>query len=305
MAAQRQAEAEGRRRSDVQQAGGVQGFGVAMSSEQQRLQAEDARRRGIEGQAYAQQQDVYNMLQAQATGQAGPSQAQLMQAQAGQQNIVDQQAMAAQGQGGNLAAQARASQGIGAAGQMGNIQQMAQLQQQEQLAAQQALAGQANTMGSMAMGAGQFAAGQNQATNLAVQGAAQQQGQFNTTMAFQQQQANRDLAMQGVEMGLGAAEGAAMMSDERVKDIEAGEAGEEALEAVRQIRPIAYRYKDGVPGAKGRILGFTTQRLGRTEAGAATTFDTPIGKAVDLGKAVSLGLAGLAELTHRVDRMAG
>lgn len=163
---------------------------------------------GLGNAAYQQgmgaQRDVYGQLQDQAAGRGGPSQAQLLAQRQGQQTVVDQLGMTAQGRGGSLAAQQRQAQGLGAAAQMGTAQNVAQLQQQEQAQAMMALQSQANTMGGQGLQ-------QMMGANAAMQGIYGQQyaGNLQADLANQQAAAEelerrRQLAMTGINMGLGA-----------------------------------------------------------------------------------------------------
>jgi hypothetical protein len=162
---------------------------------------------GLGQAAYSQgmgaQTDVYRQLQDQAAGRGGPSQAQLLAQQQGQQGVVNQLSLTSQGRGGSLAAQQRQAQGIGAAAQMNTAQQVAQLRQQEQAQALQMIQGQANTMGGQGL---QQLMGAQQG----LQGIYGQQyaGQLQADMANQQAAAdqlerNRALLQQGLKMGLG------------------------------------------------------------------------------------------------------
>lgn len=307
-AADAQAEALGRQRSEIQQQGGQQAFGVASTVEQQRLAYNEATARRQQDEAYQQQQQAMGLLQARAEGTAGPSAAQLQAGQMQQQNLVNQMGMAAQAQGGSMASQQRAGAAMGAASGMAGITQQAQLQAQEQQAAQQALAQQANVMGAQSQAGLQFGAGQNMAASQFVQSQGQQAGQFQQQQDFTELQAQRERNMQLAQMGLGAAQsgGQAMMSDEESKHIESRRADDEVMEALDGLAAVKYRYRESRYGPTGHdILGITTQDLSRSSAGAQLVRETPMGQAVDLAGAASLSLAGLGALAKKVRRLEG
>jgi hypothetical protein len=276
-------------------------YGLAQSEEQRRLQSQASAAGQAQQRAMAGQQDVMGMLQQQALGQGGPSVAQQQAAAQQQQAVINQMGQAAQGRGGNLAAQARSAQGMGAAGAMAAQQQAAQMRAQEMQQAQQAYAQQANVLGGQSQADALARAQMAQQVNQFVQGQGQQQAQFNQQAAAQQMQANREFGMGVAEMGLGAVQGAAMMSDERVKHIERRDAGADAVDAVAALDSLKYEYKGDEYGQRGKILGISAQQL--EQVAPQLVVPTKKGKAVSMPGVSSLALAAVAELAREVKDM--
>lgn len=261
--------------------------------------------RGAQGQALGMYTDM-------AQGN-GPSLAQAQLAASGAQTVTDQQAMAAQARGGNLAAQARQAQGAGAAAQMGNAQQMAMLQAQEQQANLAGMAGMSNTM-----------AGQGLQQQLSAQGligaaagqsldASTQWGLGQRGLDLQQLEGNRGMFEAGGIFGkdgfganiLGAVGGTiglpATVSDIRAKTNIAPSDGA-ATEAARALAPSNFEYKPGA-GPPGQRTGVMAQDLASTPAGAATVVPTEQGLGIDAGQLSTLAMASNAETVQRLDKL--
>lgn len=146
------------------------------------------------GNARGMQGDTFGMYRDMAQG-GGPSLAQAQLGQQNAQNVATQQAMAAQGSGGNLAAMQRGAAGVGAAGAMAGQQQLAQLRAQEQQAAMAGMAGMSNTMagqGLQQQGMGLGLLGQAHGQQL---GANTQWGLGQRGMDIEQLGGNRDFGL--------------------------------------------------------------------------------------------------------------
>lgn len=144
--------------------------------------------------ARGMQGDTFGMYRDMAMGN-GPSLAQAQLAQQNASNVANQQAMAAQGGGGNLAAMQRQAGAAGAAGAMAGQQQLAQLQAQEQQAALAGMGGMANTMagqGLQQQGMGLGLMGQAHGQQL---GANTQWGLGQRGMDIEQLGGNRDFGL--------------------------------------------------------------------------------------------------------------
>jgi hypothetical protein len=237
-------------------------------------------------------QDQYDQFGAMARGQ-GPSLAQQQLAASTQQTIGDQMGMQASSRGGNLAAQARAAGGMGAAAQMAGSQQAAALRSQEQM---QAMGAQTGIAGAM-----QQAAIQQQ---LGVGGMAMQH-QLGTRGLDQQHMTNmRGMFSPG---GSGGGGGGAIggiigaVSDERAKK-NVGAGGLAATQAVGELEPKTFEYRPGF-GEPGQRVGIMAQALERTPAGQALVHDTPLGKTVDVGGLAALNTAATAEMLPRLEQI--
>lgn len=253
--------------------------------------------RGAQGQALGMYTDM-------AQGN-GPSLAQAQLAASGAQTVTDQQAMAAQARGGNLAAQARQAQGAGAAAQMGNAQQMATLQAQEQQANLAGMAGMSNTMAGQGLqqqlaGQGLIAGAQGQMLDASTQWGLGQRG-----LDIQQLESNRGMGMGifgNVLSGAGMAMGVpGAMSDIRAKTNIAPSDGA-ATDAARALAPATFEYREGM-GPPGQRAGVMAQDLAATPAGAATVIPTEKGLAIDAGQLSTLSMATAAEGVQRQDEL--
>lgn len=196
-------------------------------------------------------------------------------------------------------------------------------------------------LGSSAAGMGQQAAMQDQMNaqgllaNVAGQGRGQDIGFANSNAQLQQNQmgmndqayqafinsltgmdANQQAAQvaamqaatqrQGLLGGLlstgGQVAGAAIMaSDERLKT-DISDAGGEVDEMLDALKPYRYRYKDEKFG-QGARAGIMAQDLERSAAGRRVVTETADGKMLDVNKALSAALAGVARVNERLRKV--
>lgn len=257
--------------------------------------AANARAQALYEQTRAEQ-GAANSLLAQAAAGNVPSRAEAMLRTGNQQNLVDQIGLTAGARGGSLSGQMRAIGGMGAASAMGTNQAASALRAEELANARNALAANTNAM-----------AGMDLQQLLQAQGMVNETALANRGMDINQLANNRQFGLQ-IGQGLGNMAGqlgstAMMLSDERVKEIEAPDASEEALEAARAIGAKRWRYKDPEDGQPGPTLGFTAQDLEATPAGAQLVVDTPRGKAVSVPGVSQLALAAAAALARKVDKL--
>jgi hypothetical protein len=106
-----------------------------------------------------------------------------------------------------------------------------------------------------------------------------------------------DLLIAGGQLAAKAA------SDRRLKK-EISDADDEVDEMLDSLRPQAYSYRDEKWG-KGRRVGIMAQDLERSAAGKRIVEDTPEGKLLDVNKALSACLAGVARVNARLRSMEG
>ncbi len=220
-----------------------------------------------------------------------------------------QQAQARMARGGNAALAARnAARGVGQVGLAG-AGQASQAQMQDQMNAQGLLSGVTSQGRAGDLGVGQMQQQQMQQNDAANLGYLQQYGNMNANQ-LQAQIAAMNAAtgkpglLGPILSAGGQAAAAGFMSDERVKeDIEDGDEDVDAmLDALRAKR---YKYKDPKKHGEGERLGIIAQDLNKSRAGSAVTVDTPDGIGVDIGKAVSAALAGLARVNKRLRDVEG
>ena len=138
----------------------------------------------------ANQQRSLDGFNAQAEGRGGPSLAENQLAASTQQNVADQQAMAAGQRGGNLSSQSRQGAAAGAAAQMAGQQQASQLRAQEQAQARQSAAALSSQMAGQGMqqqqgGMQGLLGAQGQAANWGLGQRELDQGQLNTLLGAQ------------------------------------------------------------------------------------------------------------------------
>jgi hypothetical protein len=105
-----------------------------------------------------------------------------------------------------------------------------------------------------------------------------------------------------LQLGMAGAQGAALLSDERLKtNITSGD--EDADRLLRALRSKSYDYKDQKHG-KGRQIGIVAQDLEAAGLGDAV-FETPIGKAVS-GAKLSAALASMMPgVNKRLEKLEG
>ncbi len=227
-------------------------------------------------------QATQGYLRDQMMGKNSVSAEQLKQALG--QNQAAQQSMAAGAAPGNAAMAARTAamqmghQGAGLAGQ----QAVAGLQERNQAAGQ---------LGQMQLGQ----SGQDINAGL---------GGFNAAnQGYGQALGNPQKTWGGMLGGaLGGLSAGLVKSDQRAKtDITDGEG--DADKAISGLRAFSYRYKDEKNG-KGKQFGIMAQDLEGAGLGHAV-IDTPSGKYVDGAKAATAGLALVAALGKRVQKLEG
>lgn len=100
----------------------------------------------------------------------------------------------------------------------------------------------------------------------------------------------------------GQVAGAAIMaSDERLKT-DISDAGGEVDEMLDALKPYRYRYKDEKFG-QGARAGIMAQDLERSAAGRRVVTETADGKMLDVNKALSAALAGVARVNERLRKV--
>lgn len=134
------------------------------------------------------------------------------------------------------------------------------------------------------------------------------QGMVNHSLRTQEQ----DLQRQGQENqrqgsllgGIGSLVGLgiAAFSDEKLKN-DVKPADKEANDMVGKMKATTWSYKDD-PKKETR-LGIIAQDLEKSKMGKSMVIDTPKGKAVDVGKAISAVLAVQAALDRRLKKVGG
>lgn len=232
---------------------------------------------GAEGDAARQ------MLRDQATGKTSVSGEMLRQGL--QQQLSQQQSMAASANPANAAMAARAAANNMGRASYGMSGQAAVAGMQEKMAAQQALA-QA------------IAEQRRQELQAALQARQTAVGAYG---GIKPEGTALEKWMPAIEAGAGAA-GLAAKSDVRAKEkIEDGD--EKAKRVLRGLKAYSYDYKDTRDG-KGRQFGPMAQDMEKAGLGHAV-IDTPEGKVVHGAKAALSGLALTAALAKRVEKLEG
>lgn len=224
-------------------------------------------------------------LQQQAMGQNSVSAEQLRQGLG--QLYAQQQSMAAGASPRNAALAARTAAiqsgriGSGMSGQ----QALAGLQERNQAW---------NQYGNMIQGM------RGQDVNAALGSRAAAIGAYGSQNSGPGEKSNIEKYGPAIQGGAGAV--GALFSDKRLKNnIEDGT--DVATTAAKKLSPFSYRYKDQRMGA-GDQLGVMAQDL--VKAGLANTvYDTPRGKAVDVGKLSGANTAMIAALSKRLERLEG
>jgi len=242
--------------------------------------------------ARAQQMQLAGLLQNQATG-VGPSVAEMQLNQGARRALAMQQAAAAgaRGAAGPLAARNAA---MGRAAASAQIAQQAGIQRlQEQQAAQRQLGGLLAGVRQADLSGQQIGAEQ-----------AMQQAQIQRDINATNQQidtANRGRGAAALGKGLQIGSMAAMMfSDARLKeDIQ------EARPAYDGVRAVKYKYKPGLGEDTKPRYGILAQDLERSPKFRRAVAETPVGKAVDMPRAVSLALAEGADMHKRLTKLEG
>lgn len=203
-----------------------------------------------------------------ATNQAGIG---LSGAGQSQQAALSDQQMA-QGQLSGVLGGAR-GQDIGFAGQNANLQQ-----QQYGLNTQRGLGYTGQLTG---MDQGQLAA---------------QAGMYNSS------QGNVGM-LGGLVKNAGQAGAQAIISDARLKT-DVTDAGKDTDAMMDALMPKAYVYKDSKHGV-GRRIGVMAQDMEKSKLGSSAVVDLPMGKGLDVNRALSAALAATARLNERLRKIEG
>jgi len=277
--------------------------------------------------AYDQQQMALNQqLMNQAQG-IGPSVAGMQLQQATDQNIAQQQALAASARGGNVGmAQRIASQQAGQIQQQ-SAQQMGLLRLQEQQAAQGLLNTGINQGGSMAlnnqdgkdkfnMGLTAAAFDRDKEDVAAGQASGKAFAEFISNMGGGGMKAATTGGAPGGAAAPGGAGGAAggaqvagasnaamFMSDENLKkDIKPGD--KEITSFLDAMKAHSYKYKDEKHG-EGKKVSPMAQELEKTSLGKSMVKEGPDGKMVDYGAGFGAMMAAMASLNQRTKELEG
>jgi hypothetical protein len=139
---------------------------------------------------------------------------------------------------------------------------------------------------------------------------AQITGMNQAEMAARIAQENTALQQPGILPGLlqagGQVAGAAAMASDRNLKTDIKEAGRDIDELLSTIKPYAYRYTDEKHG-KGERIGIMAQDLQRSKRGRELVTGLPGGEGlgVDVNKALSATLAGLARVNERLSAVEG
>lgn len=275
--------------------------------------------RGLD--ARNRQAELADLLQARATGQAGPSVAE-QQLQMGQdQATQNAAALAAQSRGNPLLAQRQAQVQAGQAQAQTNAE-AARLRAQEQLQAQQQLgqvAGQlrAQDFGQAQLGSQRDLAGRqlgSQEQQTAIENLLAQRQLTQNVIANKRQgniaRRQQDMTLAGSVLGGGGGFLSGMAaSDERVKE-DVDEGSNATRELLDALSAKSYRYKEqdqGRPGAgPGERVGILAQDLERSKVGKNLVHESEDGtKHYDVKGATSAALAALADLHQRVGSLEG
>jgi len=246
-------------------------------------------------EAYDKQQMALNkQLMNQAQG-IGPSVAGMQLQQATDQNIAQQQALAASARGGNVGmAQRIASQQAGQIQQQ-SAQQMGLLRLQEQQQAQGLLNSGIGQGGSMALN--------NQAGKDAFSSDFTKAG--TTRDIGQQTAAAAGGGMLGNLIGNAGAGVAKLIevSDENMKkDIKPGD--KEITSFLDAMKAHSYKYKDEKHG-EGKKVSPMAQELEKTSLGKSMVKEGPDGKMVDYGAGFGAMMAAMASLNQRTKELEG
>lgn len=247
------------------------------------------------GDARNAQEQALAMYLAQAEGKNSIVQEQLRQGM--QSNLANTIQGTAMQRGGNLAAMSGAAAGAGAAqgAQMNNAAALARLQEQQ--AAMQGYSGLASTMAGQNLQQQMGFEGLGAQQGMFNAGAANQQSQFSRQMKLQEQQAQFQNAMQGVQMASSLA-GGLLMSDERRKT-DVAPAGPELGDALMLIQPSRYQY-DAAMQDPGQKFGVMAQDVERSPLGQQVVVNTPAGKMLDSGQTAAVALAGTSDHERRL-----
>lgn len=239
------------------------------------------------------QQQLIGQLQQQSRGE-GPSLAnmQLQRNLLAQRNMAQSMAQSARGGMGALA-QRNAAMQMGMAGEqtarMAGEMQLREQMQAQGLLGQQLQAQRAADLQAMGMSVEQAIAQANAEAQIA-----------GANAEIQQHNAGRTGRAIGNAVKIGGA--LAMMSDANVK-----EGIKEATPAYEGVLPVQYRYKKEAAEAIGTDteprVGILAQHLEKSPKFRGSVVETPLGKAVDVNRALSTALAEGAALHKRLSKV--
>ena len=116
-------------------------------------------------------------------------------------------------------------------------------------------------------------------------------------LEFQRDQARRQMLLQLIGAGSGAAGTLIAASDRNLKEDEA-DGSKDVRGVLDSLSPKRFRYIDEKPGSKR--LGIMAQDLEKTPLGKAVVERTPVGLGFNVGQATGLALAGLADIHKRL-----
>lgn len=230
----------------------------------------------------AGQQEMMQMLEARARGEAGPSAAEMQLQRSREQNIAA--LMAARGSQRGMAPGAAQRQ-LGA--QMAQETQVAagqaaQIRAQEQLAAEQTYA---QTM--------------MEERQLQMQKEMEQE-RIRAELAKEEAQREQE-SKAGVVGAVGSLLG--FLSDRKLKK-EVRSSDKDMLALLDELKAKEFKYKDKEHG-KGKFYGVMAQDLEKSKAGKALVQETPVGKGIDVAKALMMTMAATATLNKRLKALEG
>ena len=260
---------------------------------------------GASDQARGQQQQLAQMLFAQANGQkqgAGELavQRQVNNAQANNTSAAQMSRGANTAMAMRNAARTNADIGVNGAGQAG----IAQLQDQ-QMATNQLGGLLGATRGQDIQVAGANQAGQMQQQQIQLAALAQMLGVDQAALTQDLEKRKIDATDKGTFGSLLQAGGSLMAAcDENLKT-EVEYAGDEIDSMLREIVPCSYSYEDSEKYGEGRRVGVMAQDLQNTAAGASIIMEVDDHLEIDCAKAVPLLLATVARLEKRIRMLEG
>ncbi len=246
--------------------------------------------------ARAQQQQVYDMLEARARGQ-GRSVAQAQLAQATGNTMAGARSQAASARGGSLAQSSaqRSAMYAGAGAMQQAAGQSATLRAQEQAAAERALADQANTQRAQALQRQQIE------QNLGL-------GVWDRHLTYAGQQAQLKAAKDSNLFGMiggGLASGAALLTSDERQKTDVRDADRDIEDFLSALAAKRYRYKAGAGEPPGEHFGVMAQDVEDTPVGRTMVRETPKGKALDARPGLGVLLAAMANVHDRVSKLEG
>jgi Chaperone of endosialidase len=285
----------------------AQGKGALATSQDNQL-------RSAQTQAANTQTALGNSAMGGAIGQAAAGrQAQEQRGMMGASNVASADALKAQQQQAGLAGEASVANAMGSQAQSQYAQNQALFSAQAALNQQQRgqNEGYANALYGNQYNQQQMAAGQTNAYT----GENVQATLANAGLGVQQQQATNTMINSVTNAGGAGASAISGLaggysSDEGLKE-DVDDHSNLADEFLRRLSPKSYRYKNMAdeprqPGTGGRYLGVMAQDVESTpEIGKQIIINTPRGKMVSHGAAMSAALAGLGRLHERLADLEG